>query len=103
MATKQELQQKIQDLKDSLDAVPDEFKADIQKEIEETQAQIDSMGEPPAPATPAEHRPSKSAAWSRAVVPLRVVAVAPLARQPQSECLHTDDRRPSSDMPGEGQ
>lgn len=53
MATKQELQQKIQDLKDSLDAVPDEFKADIQKEIDDTQAEIDSMGEPPAPATPA--------------------------------------------------
>jgi cobaltochelatase CobS len=57
MATKQELQQKLQDLKDSLDAVPDEFKADIQKEIDDTQAEIDSMdasGQPQAPATPEE-------------------------------------------------
>lgn len=43
MATLQELQQKLQDLKDSLDAVPQEFKADIQTEIDETQAQIDAM------------------------------------------------------------
>lgn len=45
MATKQELQNKLNDLKESLDAVPDEFKADIQKEIDETQSQIDSMSE----------------------------------------------------------
>lgn len=44
MATKQELQQKIQDLMDSLEAVPDEFKSDIQKEIDDTQVEINSMG-----------------------------------------------------------
>lgn len=54
MATKQELQQKLQDLKDSLDAVPDEFKADIQKEIDDTQAEIDSMGASTTPAIPEE-------------------------------------------------
>ena len=54
MATKQELQQKLQDLKDSLDAVPDEFKADIQKEIDDTQAEIDSMGASATPAIPEE-------------------------------------------------
>ena len=43
MATKQELEKKLQDLKDSLDAVPAEFKADIQKEIDETQAELSPM------------------------------------------------------------
>jgi len=43
MATKQELLQKLNDLTDALDAVPDEFKGDIQKEIDETQAEIDSL------------------------------------------------------------
>jgi cobaltochelatase CobS len=54
MATKQELQTKIQDLKDSLDAVPDEFKADIQAEIDSAQAELDAMGltPPESPATP---------------------------------------------------
>jgi len=54
MATKQELQQKLQDLNDSLDAVPDEFKSDIQKEIDDTQAEIDSMGASVTPAIPEE-------------------------------------------------
>ena len=45
MATKLELEQKLQDLKDSLDAVPTEFKADIQNEINETEAAIASMGQ----------------------------------------------------------
>jgi hypothetical protein len=50
MATKQELEQKLQDLKDSLDAVPDEFKPDIQKEISDTESELASMGnEPSAP------------------------------------------------------
>jgi hypothetical protein len=43
MATKQELEKKLQDLKDSLDAVPPEFKADIQKEIDQTQAELSPM------------------------------------------------------------
>lgn len=43
MATKQELEKKLQDLKDSLDAVPAEFKADIQKEIDETQTELSTM------------------------------------------------------------
>jgi cobaltochelatase CobS len=50
MATKAQLEQKLQDLKDSLEAVPAEFKADIEKEIEATQAEIDSMSDEPAPA-----------------------------------------------------
>jgi len=37
MATLQELQQKLTDLRDSLDAVPDEFKSGIQAEIDETE------------------------------------------------------------------
>jgi cobaltochelatase CobS len=53
MATKLELEQKLQDLKDSLDAVPTEFKADIQNEINETEAAIASMGQDmPASNTP---------------------------------------------------
>jgi len=55
MATKQELLQKLNDLTDALDAVPDEFKADIQKEIDETQAKIDSLNivaAPPSAPTP---------------------------------------------------
>ena len=54
MATKQELETKIQDLKDSLDAVPDEFKADIQAEIDSAQAELDAMGmtPPESPAMP---------------------------------------------------
>jgi cobaltochelatase CobS len=44
MATQQELQTKLDELKDSLDSVPDEFKANIQAEIDDTQAQIDAMG-----------------------------------------------------------
>jgi cobaltochelatase CobS len=46
MATKQELEKKLQDLKDSLDAVPAEFKADIQKEIDETQRELSTMSAP---------------------------------------------------------
>lgn len=52
MATKQELEQKLQDLKDSLDAVPDEFKADIQKEISDTESELASMGEEPSAPEP---------------------------------------------------
>ena len=53
MATQQELQTKLDELRDSLDSVPDEFKADIQAEIDETQAQLDAMqssgqSQPPA-------------------------------------------------------
>lgn len=48
MATKKQLEKKLQDLMDSLDAVPTEFKADIQKEIDETQADLAKLG---APAT----------------------------------------------------
>ena len=40
MATKQQLEKKLADLKESLDAVPDEFKADIQKEIEDTEKEL---------------------------------------------------------------
>jgi hypothetical protein len=55
MATKQELEQKLKDLQESLDAVPAEFKADIQKEIEKTQSDIAVMSGAPteAPAMPA--------------------------------------------------
>lgn len=42
MASKKQLEKKLADLRDSLDAVPDEFKADIQKEIEETETQLAS-------------------------------------------------------------
>lgn len=52
MATKQELETKLKDLKESLDAVPDEFKSDIQKEIDDTQAQIDAMSMNSAPDMP---------------------------------------------------
>lgn len=52
MATKQELEQKLQDLKDSLDAVPDEFKADIQKEISDTESELASMVEEPSSPEP---------------------------------------------------
>lgn len=37
MASKKQLEKKLADLRDSLDAVPDEFKSDIQKEIDETE------------------------------------------------------------------
>jgi len=61
MATKQELLQKLNDLTDALDAVPDEFKADIQKEIDETQAEIDALNvvstAPPPPAPTASVMP----------------------------------------------
>ena len=45
MATKAQLEQKLQDLKDSLDAVPDEFKAEIQNEIELTENELKSMSQ----------------------------------------------------------
>lgn len=55
MATKQELEQQLQDLKESLDAVPDEFKADIQKQIDQTEADLAVISGQPtaAPAMPA--------------------------------------------------
>ncbi|MBM3417466.1 MAG: AAA family ATPase [Bacteroidetes bacterium] len=40
MASKKQLEKKLADLRDSLDAVPDEFKADIQKEIDETEKEL---------------------------------------------------------------
>jgi DNA replication protein DnaC len=43
MATQQELQKKLQDLKDSLPAVPDQFKPAIQQEIDDTQAELDQL------------------------------------------------------------
>jgi len=46
MATKKQLEKKLQELTDSLDAVPTEFKADIQKEIDETQAELAKLGAP---------------------------------------------------------
>lgn len=49
MATKQDLQKKLQELQDSLDAVPEEFKAEIQAEIEKTQAEIDALQDTPSP------------------------------------------------------
>lgn len=53
MATKKQLEKKLQDLKDSLDAVPTEFRAEIQKEIDETQAELTKLGEPaPMPEAP---------------------------------------------------
>lgn len=56
MATKQELQTKLADLKDSLDAVPAEFKDAIQQEIDDTQAELDALGNsqdtPPMPPAP---------------------------------------------------
>lgn len=45
MATKKQLETKLKDLRESLDAVPDEFKAEIQKEIDATQSELDAMGE----------------------------------------------------------
>lgn len=42
MASKKQLEKKLADLRDSLDAVPDEFKADIQKEIEDTEKELAS-------------------------------------------------------------
>ena len=45
MATKKQLEKKLADLRDSLDAVPDEFKADIQKEIEETEKELASASD----------------------------------------------------------
>ena len=45
MATKKQLEKKLADLRDSLDAVPDEFKADIQKEIEETEKEFASASD----------------------------------------------------------
>ena len=51
MSKRNELQQKLTDLMDSLDAVPEEFKADIQAEIDATQAELDALKEDnPAPA-----------------------------------------------------
>jgi cobaltochelatase CobS len=69
MATKQELQQKLTDLIDALDAVPDEFKGDIQKEIDETQAEIDSLNmvSTPSPTpspVPAQQMPQMGGASS---------------------------------------
>ncbi len=57
MASKKQLEKKLADLRDSLDAVPDEFKADIQKEIEETETQLasatdDDGAKPARKATP---------------------------------------------------
>ena len=45
MASKKQLEKKLADLRDSLDAVPDEFKADIQKEIEETEKELASASD----------------------------------------------------------
>lgn len=42
MASKKQLEKKLADLRDSLDAVPDEFKSDIQKEIDETEKALAS-------------------------------------------------------------
>ena len=57
MASKKQLEKKLADLRDSLDAVPDEFKADIQKEIEETEKELasatdDDGAKPAKKATP---------------------------------------------------
>lgn len=57
MASKKQLEKKLADLRDSLDAVSDEFKADIQKEIEETETQLasatdDDGAKPARKATP---------------------------------------------------
>jgi ATP-dependent Clp protease ATP-binding subunit ClpA len=43
MATKQELEQKLKDLKDSLGAVPQEFVKDIEAEIAETEKQLQGV------------------------------------------------------------
>jgi hypothetical protein len=57
MATRQELEQDLQDLQDSLNVVPPEYKDAIQKEIDELQAQLNAMGSgqstttTPAPAS----------------------------------------------------
>lgn len=50
MSKRDELQQKLADLKESLDAVPEEFKSDIQAEIDATQSELDALQDKPAPA-----------------------------------------------------
>lgn len=52
MATKQQLQEKLTALKESLDVVPEDLKNDIQQEIDETEAELAGMGDEPAPAMP---------------------------------------------------
>jgi len=55
MATKQELEQKLRDLQESLDAVPDDMKKDIQDEIESTQKELESTSDSaPMPMPEAE-------------------------------------------------
>lgn len=61
MATKQELQTKLADLKDSLDAVPAEFKSAIQQEIDDTQAELDALGgSQSTPPTPPKSMPQNN-------------------------------------------
>jgi hypothetical protein len=45
MASKKQLEKKLADLKESLDAVPEEFRADIEKEIQETEAELASASD----------------------------------------------------------
>jgi len=55
MATKQELEQKLRDLQESSDAVPDDMKKDIQDEIESTQKELESTSDSaPMPMPEAE-------------------------------------------------
>jgi hypothetical protein len=51
MATRQELENRLRELTESLDAVPAEFKDDIQKEIDSTRAELAQMQPSSAPAT----------------------------------------------------
>jgi hypothetical protein len=72
MATRQELEQKLKDLQDSLDAVPPEFKDDIKKEIDKTQNELSSL--PAGTSAPAQ--PQDSGMVSAALSTLRAAMLS---------------------------
>lgn len=73
MATIQELELKLSDLMDSLDNVPDEFKADIQKEISETQTELNDLR---SGATPSPSMPSGGGMAAAALATLRATMMS---------------------------
>jgi len=72
MASKKQLEKKLADLRDSLDAVPDEFKADIQKEIDETEKALASATDDdeakPKPSRKAEKAPESGDDFLKAML-----------------------------------
>jgi hypothetical protein len=72
MASKKQLEKKLADLRDSLDAVPDEFKSDIQKEIDETEKALASATDDdeakPKPSRKAEKAPESGDDFLKAML-----------------------------------